>query len=144
VTPPGADDERRRMTGAAFEGSPSPEAGSQSDHFILMQYADGTGAVGGPWSKEQAQQRAAMLYREVPSTVSVRVVDQPLPPAADASRRYMAVATYVGDNPGPSRRIVFGWWPSEPEARSAAAAILDTAPDASSDDYEISVQQMWG
>ena len=54
----------------------------------------------------------------------------------------MAVATYVGDNPGPSRRIVFGWWHSDEEARSAAAAILDTAPDASSNDYEIRVSHM--
>ena len=69
-------------------------------------------------------------------------VDEPLPPAADASRRYMAAATYVGNNPGPSQRIVFGWWPSEQEARSAAARILDTAPDASSDDYEIRVNRM--
>jgi len=130
------------MTGKAFQRTPPPGRDSQAEHFILMQYADGTGAVGGPWTKELAQRRAAMLYREVPSTVSVRVVDEPLPPAADASRRYMAVATYVGDNPGPSRRIVFGWWPTEPEARSAAEAILDTAPDASSNDYEIHVQQM--
>jgi hypothetical protein len=113
-------------------------------HFILMRYADGTGAVGGPWTKSQAQRRAAMLYRVVPTTVSVQVVDRPLPPTADAdpSRRYMAVATYVGDDPGPSRRIVFGWWPSEQEARAAAAAVLDTAPDASSDDYEIRVSQL--
>lgn len=138
----GADDERQRMTGKAFEGTPEFGADSQADHFILMQYSDGTGAVGGPLTKQQAQQRAAMLYRAVPSTVSVRVVDEPLPPAADASRRYMAVATYVGDQPGPSRRIVFGWWLTEPEARSAAAAILDTAPDASSAEYEIRVEQM--
>jgi hypothetical protein len=111
-------------------------------HFILMRYADGTGAVGGPWTKSQAQSRAAMLYRVVPSTVSVQVVDRPLPPAGEASRRYMAVATYVGDDPGPSRRIVFGWWDSEQDARSAAAAILDSAPDASSDDYEIRVSHM--
>jgi hypothetical protein len=49
---------------------------------------------------------------------------------------------HVGDDPGPSRRIVFGWWPSEQEARAAAAAVLDTAPDASSDDYEIRVSQL--
>ena len=142
MTPSQAGDERRRMTGKAFEHTPGPEADSPADHFILMQYADGTGAVGGPWTKEQAQKRAAMLYRAVPSTVSVRVVAEPLPPSADASRRYMAVATYGGDNAGPSRRIVFGWWPTEPEARSAAAAILDTAPDASSADYAIDVQHM--
>ena len=144
MTSRGAGGERRRMTGRAFEGAPAPDADSPTDYFILMQYADGTGAVGGPWTKGQAQQRAAMLYRVVPGTVSVRVVDEPLPPSADASRRYMAVATYVGESTGPSRRIVFGWWPTEPEARAAAAAILDTAPDASSDDYEIEVQQMRG
>jgi len=142
MTPGGVDEERRRMTGKAFERTPLAGADAPADHFILMQYADGTGAVGGPWAKDQAQQRAALLYREVPSTVLVRVVDEPLPPVADASRRYMAVATYLGDKPGPSRRIVFGWWPTEPEARAAAVTILDTAPDASSDDYRIDVQRM--
>ena len=130
------------MTGQAFEREPLPEADPPAAHFILMQYADGTGAVGGPWTKSQAQRRAALLYREVPSTVSVQVVGEPLPPTSDASRRYMAVANYVGDDPGPSRRIVFGWWHSDEEARAAAAAILDTAPDASSADYEIRVNHM--
>lgn len=137
-----ADDERRRMTEQAFEHVPGLGTDPPAAHFILMQYADGTGSVGGPWTKAQAQQRAALLYREVPRTVSVQVVDEPLPPAADPSRRHMAVATYVGKNPAPSRRIVFGWWPSEPEARAAAAAILDAAPDAGSDDYEITVQHL--
>jgi hypothetical protein len=115
-------------------------------HFILMRYADGTGAVGGPWTKSQAQRRAAMLYQVVPATVSVQVVDRPLPPIADAdaSRRYMAVASYLGDDPGPSRRIVFGWWASPQEAHDAAAAILDSAPDASSADYEIRAGQAPG
>jgi hypothetical protein len=142
MTPRRHDDERRRMTGDAFEREPLPETDPPASHFILMQYADGTGAVGGPWTKSQAQRRAAMLYRALPSTVSVQVVGEPLPPASDASRRYMAVATYVGDDPGPSRRIVFGWWHSDQEARSAAAALLDTAPDASRDDYEICVRRM--
>ena len=142
MTSRGAGDERRRMTGKAFEDAPAPDADSPTDYFILMQYADGTGAVGGPWTRDQARRRAAMLYRVVPGTVSVRVVAEPLPPTSDPSRRYMAVATYAGSNPGPSRRIVFGWWPTETEARAAAAGILDTAPDAGSDDYEIDVQQM--
>ena len=137
-----ADDERRRMMEQVFERAPGLGTDPPASHFILMQYADGTGAVGGPWTKRQAQRRAAMLYREVPSTVSVQVVEEPLPPAADVSRRYMAVATYVGDNPGPSRRIVFGWWHSEPDAHSAATTILDTAPDASSADYQIRVHHM--
>jgi hypothetical protein len=142
VTAGKADDERRRTTGQAFESGLDLGTDPLGSHFILMQYADGTGAVGGPWTKPQAQQRAAMLYREVPSTVSVQVVGELLPPAADLARRSMAVATYVGNQPGPSRRIVFGWWRSESEARSAAAAILDTAPDAGSDDYEIDVQHL--
>jgi hypothetical protein len=130
------------MTEQAFEHAPGLGPAPPAPHYILMQYADGTGGVGGPWTKAEAQQRAALVYRAVPRTVSVQVVDEPLPPPADPSLRYMAVATYAGNNPGPSRRIVFGWWPSETEARSAAAAILDAAPDACSDDYEVDVQHV--
>jgi hypothetical protein len=43
----------------------------------------------------------------------------------------MAVATYVRDDSGPSRRIVFGWWRSEQEACAAEMQDADAGGESS-------------
>jgi hypothetical protein len=107
--------------------------------FIAITYRDRTRSIGGPFDEAEARSRAAMLYRRLPGTTSVRVCRHPHLPAPDDGM-FAVAATYTGSAPRVARRLVIGPFAhSRTAALHTASETLANVPDTRVEDYELSL-----